>query len=292
MSAWIAFTLGGLGLLLALASWRRWDRHADQRARRRLLDLAGAPSGVFDPAMVEGLPAPARRYFLYSIAPGAPLHRAVEIEMTGELGLGTRASPGYRAMTARQLLAPPHGLVWDIAAGGISGSDGATPEASWTRMWLFQLIPLLRAGGDADHARSAFGRVVAEAAFWAPASLLPGDDVDWTPLDDQHARVRVRHRGLEQAVTLRVAEDGRPVQVRIQRWSNANPEKRYREQPFGGDLSEFACFDGYRLPTRVEGGNHIGTDAYFPFFRATVTAIRFPDAQASIRHLPTGRAAP
>jgi hypothetical protein len=27
----------------------------------------------------------------------------------------------------------------------------------------------------------------------------------------------------------------------------------------------------------VDGGNHIGTDDYFPFFKARVTAIRFAD---------------
>ena len=62
----------------------------------------------------------------------------------------------------------------------------------------------------------------------------------------------------------------------IQRWSNANPDQVYREQPFGGYLSEFHEFGGYRLPTRVEGGNLIGTPDYFPFFKADVTAIRFP----------------
>jgi len=47
-------------------------------------------------------------------------------------------------------------------------------------------------------------------------------------------------------------------------------------QPFGGYLSEFREFDGYLLPTAVEGGNFIGTDDYFPFYQVTVTGIRFP----------------
>ncbi|MDP1555016.1 MAG: hypothetical protein Q8L84_06115 [Hyphomonas sp.] len=49
-----------------------------------------------------------------------------------------------------------------------------------------------------------------------------------------------------------------------------------RFKPFGGFLSEFREFDGYTLPTRVEGGNHFGTPDFFPFFKARVTAIRFP----------------
>lgn len=58
------------------------------------------------------------------------------------------------------------------------------------------------------------------------------------------------------------------------RWSNANPEKIYRLQPFGGELSDFRDVQGFRLP--VKAGNMFGTDEYFVFFKAAVTAIRFP----------------
>ena len=54
------------------------------------------------------------------------------------------------------------------------------------------------------------------------------------------------------------------------RWSNENPERIYRPQPFGGDLLEFATFAGCTIPTRVIGGNPFGTDLYHPFFRARV----------------------
>lgn len=77
--------------------------------------------------------------------------------------------------------------------------------------------------------------MVAEGAFWTPAALLPGKHV---------------------------------------RWSNENPDRRYRLQPFGGYLADFREFGGYRLPASVEGGNHFGTDAYFPFYKATVTEVR------------------
>ena len=33
-------------------------------------------------------------------------------------------------------------------------------------------------------------------------------------------------------------------------------------------MLEFREFDVFNVPTRVEGGNHFGTDDYFPFFKA------------------------
>lgn len=278
---WLA--LVALALLAGaalLAGRRALDRKSDRDSWNTLAELAGPARGRFDPASVASLPEPAQRYFRYTIRPGAALHGAVEIEMEGELGLGTKDEPNYRAMSAQQVLAPPFGLVWKLEAGPVSGSDAALPERSWTRFWLFGVLPIVRISGSEDHRRSAFGRVIAEGAFWAPASLLPGDTVRWEPLDNESARAIVTFAGFEQAVDITVADDGSPVRVVIERWSNENPEKVFCEQPFGGDLSEFRGFGDYRLPTKVEGGNHIGTEDYFPFYRARVTAIRFPSGAA------------
>lgn len=281
MTVWLA--IAGCCLLLAIAALRVWrwtDARRDRRVWARLVDLAGASPGVFDAQALDGLPAPAQRYFRYVLPDQAPLYSVVEIEMDGEIGLGDKTKPGYRPMRARQILAPPHGLVWRLRAGAISGSDGATPAGSWTRFWLLGVAPIVRVAGGRDHHLSSFGRVVAEAAIWAPASLLPGPNVRWEGGDESTALAIVTRSGLEQRLRIAVAGDGRPTEVTIQRWSDANPDKVFRWQSFGGTLSEFREFDGYRLPTRVEGGNHFGADAYFPFFKARVTAIRFPQRQA------------
>ncbi len=97
----------------------------------------------------------------------------------------------------------------------------------------------------------------------------------WEPVDQSTARAIVSFGSFQQAVDISVAEDGQPTRVLIKRWSNANADKTFREQPFGGCLSGFRTFSGYRLPTRVEGGNYFGTGEYFPFFKADVSAVRF-----------------
>lgn len=61
----------------------------------------------------------------------------------------------------------------------------------------------------------------------------------------------VRHGDLSQAVDVTVDDDGRPVVASFQRWSNANPDKVHRLQPFGASISDFREVGGYRLPFRV-----------------------------------------
>ena len=266
--------LGGMVLLILLAMlfWRQLDHHADRVAWNTLARANQHKQTFFSLDMIRDLPEPARRYYLFTITPGTPIHTAVRLKITGKIGRGTLSDHSYLPMEAEQILAPPHGLIWKVRAGQLSGSDGVMPDASWTRFWLFGVLPVVRAGGS-DHHRSAFGRVIAEAAIWAPASLLPSDCVRWDTVDENTARAIVRGCNFEQAVDITVDERGAPTAYVIQRWSNENPERIYREQPFGGVGSDFRWFDGYRLPASVEGGNHFGTDAYFPFYKARVLTV-------------------
>lgn len=260
--------------LLALGAWRLHDARADRQARASLSRLGSIKPATFDPTLVAHLPEPARRFFNYTIQPGTPIRPIVEIEMQGELSLGSRDNPNYRPMQARQLLAAPYGFVWSLRWNRVSGSDGAVPGRSWTRFWLLNFIPVVHASGP-DHLRSSFGRLSADSLFWAPASLLPGKHVEWQPLDANSARAIVRYHALEQAVDVHVNREGQPERVVFQRWSDANPQRVHQLQPFGGDLSDFEWFEGYRLPTTVTAGNHYGTEDYFPFFKARVSAVRF-----------------
>jgi len=229
--------------------------------------------------MLAELPDPAQRFFRFAIRPGTPLYTVAEVSMEGKFSLGSKTNPNYMPMRAEQILAAPHGFIWRVRAGDcvwFAGSDGTEDGKSWSRFWLLGIVPVARAGNNGNHARAAFGRYVAEAVFWTPAALLPGDNVRWEGIDDSTARVVLTHMGLEQAVDLSVDADGRLSKVVFQRWSDANTSKAFQLQPFGGYLSDYKDFDGYRLPTRVEAGNFFGTDDYFEFFRANVTAVRFP----------------
>lgn len=269
----VLFSLGAILVLLLL--WRGSDVVRAGAAWARLARSAPNDARAYDPAMIAHLPEPARRYFGFSIAPGTRLSPVAVFEMDGEMGMGDKSDPRYQPMSAKQILAAPGGLIWRMKAGSISGSDAAMPDTSWTRFWLFNIVPVVRISGDRDHRRSAFGRVVAEAAFWTPAALLPSDTVTWDARGANRARATVTAHGFTQWVEITVDDRGAPTQVLIDRWSNANPDKTYRLQPFGGTLSDHREFDGFRVPTRVEGGNHFGTDAYFPFYKATITGMRF-----------------
>ena len=272
-----AFALGALGVVF-LCGWRVLDHRADRAQMARLIALQPTDPPRFSASMVADLPAPARRYFTYAITEGTPLFKVAILEMTGQFSLGSKALPKYQKMSATQVLAAPEGFVWKMVCGSglrrMSGSDSGL----WTRFWLGGIVPVARFGGTNDHRRAAFGRYIAEALFWTPGAYLLRDNVKWTAVSGDTFRVSVPNAGLEQSVDVTIEADGRPSKVVFPRWSNANPDGTYREQPFGAYLSAHQSFDGFRLPTHVEAGNHFGTDVYFPFYIAEVTSVRFPSA--------------
>jgi len=270
--------------------WRWKDGCSDKKTWQGLARQSQYPVKTFHLSMLEDLPEAAQRYFRFTIEPATPLYTVSIVNMTGRIGLGDKHNPKYQAIQARQILSPPYGFVWRFQTRGamsVSGSDGLQDENSWVRLWLFATIPVVRQGGNADHRRAAFGRLVAESVFWAPAALLPQNGVSWTAIDASTARATVTNRGLSQEVEVTVAEDGRPVRVVIPRWSNANAEKTYQTQPFGGYLSDFKFFSGYHLPTKVEAGNFIGSNDYFPFFRIKISALRFVGCPGIINDIET-----
>lgn len=264
---------------MGLATLRIADALRTRHAWRSLSGHALPARPLFEARMLSGLPDPVRAFFSYTIEEGAVLGSVAEVAMSGELGLGDARDPKYMPMHARQIIAPPYGLVWIVDVGSglmrLSGSDGFCGGRSWVRFWFWNAVPVVRAGGSSDHLRAALGRVVAEAVFFAPASLLPENGVVWEAVGSHTARASVMHLGMVQTVDVTVDDEGRPHTVVIPRWSDANMERRFRLQPFGGTLSEFRRFGGYMLPTRIDGGNFIGTPEYFPFYKARIERVRF-----------------
>lgn len=270
-------------LLIAAIALGLWVHSRDRAQAARVwaaLEVAReADPPRYDPAMVAELPEIAQRYFAHAIEPGTPLHRMVRLQMEGSFIMNGNPMP----MTARQILAPPaQGFVWQAEVGSglmrFAGSDGyhraGGAEESWTKFWLRSLIPLARIGGTDDHARAAATRVMMEA-IWAPATLLPQFGAEWVQTGSDSAEIRFADAPGLAPLQMTFDAQGSPVEAVSLRWTDANPEKTYRLQPFGGRMLETGLYQGFRIPVRVEMGNLFGTPDYAPFFLATITRAEF-----------------
>lgn len=241
--------------------------------RRQWLRLGAATASpaAFDPAMLGGLPEPARRWLAHAIVPGTPLWQTVELSMRGHIRIGK-----WRPFTATQVLAPPHGYIWAATARmaglPLTGYDRLTPGTGEMRWRLLGLIPVVTATG-ADITRSACGRLAAEIALiptafghaaWAPGAQRGTTTATWRFGDDT------------ETVRLSVGGDGRLTEIMVDRWGNPGnaPFGRY---PFGVSVDAQAAFSGITIPAQFSAGWWWGTDRQRDgeFLRARITSAIF-----------------
>lgn len=274
------FALGVVLLIVAAVAvaWIQY-RSAVAEADAAFADIqsrARPASGNFDHAMVSGLPEIARRYFTHAIAPGTSMSTVVRLDMEGVFLLGDAKKSQTYAMRARQVLAPPSEFVWipEMASGliQITGSDALVNGNGWTRFWINGLLPVVNQQTSPDLVRSALARSTMEAV-WAPASLLPAHGVKWEQTGPDTARLSFG-TGVE-PVDITLDKTGRVLEIVTMRWSDANPEKTFRLQPFGGRVEAEARFGGFTIPSQLKVGNHFGTDDYLPFFQARITSANY-----------------
>lgn len=284
MRAWpligggVVVLVTGAGLI-GYSGYRRSCSGARSAYRQVLGDPLPAERR-FDPEQIHDLPEIARRYFRHAIAPGTPLYATAEVRMEGTFLLGDKSKFQSYQMAAEQALRPPDQFVWipHLRSGPliITGSDALIAGSAWTRFWMNGLVPVANDRSTPDLVRSAQFRAAVEGALWMPTSLLPECGVQWAAIGSDKARVTLQNFKPEPIVlTLTLDRSGGVREVVGQRLSNANPEKRFRLQPFGGTILMEGTFQGLTIPTRIRVGNHYGTPNYLPFFQATLTSVHY-----------------
>ncbi|MCP5345214.1 MAG: hypothetical protein H7A05_11390 [Pseudomonadales bacterium] len=283
---WGWLSLGVLAALLWTGLLLRWRWHMLRaRTQARECDLArGGEQSLrcFDPLMTADLPEPVQRFFAYCLSPGASLHSRAVLKMQGDFRF--QKNTPWLPLQATQTLAAPTGMVWSARIGAgwqtMCGSDGVFAESSWTQFSWRDQLPLVHVHDNPDHYRSAVGRMLAEAVFWTPGALLTRLPVRWLALDGNTIQATLQHGSVEVCARIVLGADGQALSLQFERWSDANDEREYRLQPFGGMLSHYRDFQGIRIPTQVEAGNFFGTDDYFPFYRVQIQSLQWCDAQS------------
>jgi hypothetical protein len=233
-------------------------------------DVVDAPEpGGFEVAELDGLPEPARRYFVASIAPGTPPARSARLRMNGTIRIGR-----WLPFEAREVLTPLRAFVWSArAAGVITGSDRYVDGEGAADWRLARLLPVMRAAG-ADVSRSAAGRAGAEGV-WLPTALLPRYGVRWTAEGCGRIAARYHVGTVPIQLHIRLDEAARPTSFVFDRWGDPDRTGAWGWHPFGGEVTEHRTFDGVTVPSAGRIGWFIGTDRWpdGEFFRYRITDL-------------------
>jgi hypothetical protein len=126
---------------------------------------------------------------------------------------------------------------------------------------------------DADTARSAAGRAAAEAALWAPASLLPDRGVVWRTESDDHIVASWAVPPERPEIHIRIDDRGAVRNSWLSRWTSSGADTP-GYVPFGVDVSAERTFGPVTIASRITAGWWYGSPRYKPFFEAEISAAR------------------
>jgi hypothetical protein len=205
--------------------------------------LPSPQPGRFVAAELERLPEPARRHLAQAIAPGTPLVTSALLRMRGHIKVGR-----WLPFRAHQVLNPHSGFVWSArAAGIIVGSDRYLDGDGRLDWKLLGLLSVAHAKGR-DVARSAAGRVGAEA-IWLPTTLLPRFGVRWSAADGDQATAGFRVGDTPVELRLRLDAAGRIASLVFDRWGDPDNSGTFGWHRFGGEFTGYRNFQGLAIPS-------------------------------------------
>ena len=233
----------------------------------------------FDPAELDGLPAPVRHHLAMAVAPGTPLATSARLSMRGSIKVGR-----WLPFRARQVLDPHHGFVWAARAAGLIAGTDRYLDGAGVMDWRLAGLVTVAHGAGPDVSRSAAGRAGAEG-IWLPTALLPRFGVRWSAKagDAENAESAENQvtaafsvGGTPVALQLRLDEAGRIVSLAFDRWGDPGGGGGFGWHRFGGQVTAYASFGGLTIPSAGRLGWHWGSDrwAQGEFFRYRITELQ------------------
>lgn len=275
------YALIALGIVVAAPAawigWSAWSLRAEIGGREDAVvsDAAKRPSS-FDPAGMDSLPAPVRRYFDFVFPDGPPTDvAAVEVEMKGQFRrpLMERFEP----TTARQVASvrkpdlvfsadtPIYGPVWAIAYDIFV--DGEMEMGAK----VLSAMRVVDEKGTPELDRISLRRWLLESSVW-PMALLPGGPVTWEPLDDSHARAVVRAYDMRASMIATFRDDGSLAALDAE--EDGDLTTPYHGSGEHTERSDYRLIDGVRVPMEFSIARAAEGKTY-PFWEGRVTSIRF-----------------
>lgn len=207
------------------------------------------------------LPEAGRRLLVHALADRPATARGVRLRMRGSIMQGERRV----SLEAVEVLLPLRGFAWRARARMgpvvVNVQDHYLDADSAVSVRLFGVLPI---GGErgADTVASSRGRLAAES-IWVPSMLAPRPGVRWTSVDDETVEVHMTIDGDEQTVTLVADDQGRLRELRMLRWGDVGVPA-HQQIPYGFKVVAERDFDGYTIPSELEGGWWFGTDRFDP----------------------------
>jgi len=230
---------------LGLFAVRRKNRQKFiQQVKNLFASAENVSAQTFSYHQLKGLPAPVQRYFRFALPEGYPYISSLRLRHGGQFKTGIDKDwipiEGEEYFTAQ-----PPGFIWRGKTSLFTATDRYVEGKGQLVVKLLSLIEVARASG-AEADQGELLRWVGETV-WFPTSLLPGELLRWSTVNDDTALLTFTDQELTVDLKVSFTETGEITRVEAQRYFTPQ-----RLETWVGELSDYQKIEQVQLPTRIK----------------------------------------
>ena len=258
---WSEFLPGAVAVIstaLGVAVWvgtRRQQRGAARQVRR-LIHSAEAPSRARPGGEEAEVPAPVLRYLRWAM-PRKEHIRCVRLRQVGRLRTDARSDRWMRFEAEHLAVPPATGFVWNAKVTVapllyVRVRDALIAGQGSGEVSLLSTLTLSADAGTPEMNAGSLHRYLAEAV-WYPTALLPGANLQWSPVDANTALAKLTEHGISVSLEFRFAETGEVTGIYTPaRWGRFHGS--YLQVPWEGHFRDYQERNGMFVPMEGEVG--------------------------------------
>lgn len=198
----------------------------------------------FSYSQLQALPEPVQRYFKHVMKEGQPYISYVRLKHNGQF----KADPkkGWANIAGEQYFTTEKpGFIWQGSTAMFTARDMYISDKGKLIVSLFGLIKV--AGGQGEkYNQGELLRWLGESV-WFPTNLLPNENLKWTEVDSQSAKLNFNYNGFTLNYLVTFNSLGEITELQTKRYMGEG-----NLETWVGKVSDYKEINGILVPTKIE----------------------------------------
>lgn len=237
-------SVGAAALAGALIAKRK-NAHDYTKEVEELFSLADSTSEkTFHYRQLEGLPEPVQRYFHYVLPDQYPYINTVRLTHGGQFKTGSNKAwsdiKGEQYFTTN-----PPGFIWRGQTALFSATDKYVADKGSLIVNVLSLVEVVNTEGSNVN-QGELLRWLGESV-WFPTNLLPSEQLNWSPIDENAARLSLEYDNLSLDYLVSFNDLGEITQMETQRYISEDTLETWV-----GEVFDYRTINGVKVPTRIQ----------------------------------------